>query len=105
MRIVRELDAGPIADVERVSIAPVDTALDVESKLSAACVPLVARALPRLGSTLEFLEQAHPDATFCRRLDKSDGGLDFAATASTLAARINGLFLGRPVRASWVVRS
>ena len=92
MRIVRELDAGPIADVERVSIAPVDTALDVESKLSAACVPLVARALPRLGSTLEFLEQAHADATFCRRLDKSDGGLDFTASASTLAARINGLF-------------
>jgi len=92
MRIVRELDAGPIADVERVAITLVDTALDVEAKLSAACVPLVARALPALGSTLEFREQEHTAATFCRRLDKSDGGLDFAATASTLAARINGLF-------------
>ena len=92
MRIVRELDAGPIADVERVTIAPLDTALEVESKLSAACVPLVARALPRLCSTLEFREQDHTAATFCRRLDKSDGGLDFAAPASTLAARINGLY-------------
>ena len=92
MRIVRELDAGPIADVERVSITRVDTALDVEAKLSAACVPLVARALPVLGSTLEFCDQDHTVATFCRRLDKSDGGLDFAAPASTLAARINGLF-------------
>lgn len=92
MRIVRELDAGPIADVECVSVTPVDTALEVEAKLSAACVPLVARALPRLGSTLAFREQDHAAATFCRRLDKSDGGLDFAASASTLAARINGLF-------------
>jgi methionyl-tRNA formyltransferase len=92
MRIVRELDAGPIADVERVSVAPGDTALEVEAKLSAACVPLVARALPLLGSTLVFREQDHAAATFCRRLDKSDGGLDFTASASTLAARINGLF-------------
>lgn len=92
MRIVRELDAGPIADVERVPIGPFDTALDVEAKLAAACVPLVARALPALGSTLAFREQDHAAATFCRRLDKSDGGLDFAAPAATLAARINGLF-------------
>jgi methionyl-tRNA formyltransferase len=93
MRIVRELDAGPLADAERVTIAPLDTALDVEAKLAAACVPLVARALPRLAAgTLAFTEQNHATATFCRRLDKADGGLDFAAPAATLAARINGLF-------------
>ena len=30
MRIVRELDAGPVADAERVAISPLDTAADVE---------------------------------------------------------------------------
>src|SRR5688500_5197475 len=35
MRIVRRLDAGPIADVERVAIDSLDTALEVEAKLSA----------------------------------------------------------------------
>jgi methionyl-tRNA formyltransferase len=29
--------------------------------------------------------------TFCRRLEKTDGGLDFQAPASLLAGRINGL--------------
>ncbi len=93
MRIVRRLDAGPIADVERVAIAPLDTAADVEAKLAAACVPLVARALPRLADgTLPLTPQDDAAATYCRKLEKEDGALDFAAPASVLAARINGLF-------------
>ena len=93
MQIVRELDAGPLADFERVTIEPLDTALDIEAKLAAACVPLVVRALPRLAAnTLDFIAQDHARATFCRRLKKNDGALDFAAPAAVLAARINGLF-------------
>ena len=93
MRIVRELDAGPVADREHVAIAPHDTALDVEAKLAAASVTLLARALPRLtAGTLAFAEQDHTAATFCRRLTKDDGALDFSAPAAVLAARINGLF-------------
>ena len=93
MRIVRKLDAGPVADVARVAIKPLDTALDVEMKLSAACVPLLARCLPRLrDGTLIFAEQNEPAANHCRKLEKDDGVLDFTAAAETLAARINGLF-------------
>lgn len=93
MRIVAELDAGPIADTERVTIEPLDTALSVEAKLAAACVPLLARALPKLAAgTQTFREQDHAAATFCRKLEKTDGALDFARPAAELAARINGLF-------------
>ncbi len=93
MRIVRKLDAGPIADVERVSIGPLDTALDIEAKLATACVPLLARALPRLtDGTLPFIEQDDAAATYCRKLEKEDGAVDFAALAAAIAARINGLF-------------
>ncbi|HEX2852639.1 MAG TPA: methionyl-tRNA formyltransferase [Opitutaceae bacterium] len=93
MRIVRRLDAGPVAGAERVTIAPLDTALEVEAKLAAACVPLIARTLPRLrDGTLTFAEQEESAATFCRKLSKEDGTLDFSAPAAVLAARINGLF-------------
>ncbi len=108
MRIVRQLDAGPVAHVERVPIAPLDTALEVEARLAAACVPLVTSGLPALAEgRLEFVEQDHPSATFCRRLKKDDGVLDFAAPAAVLAARVNGLYpwpacqfdlLGQPVK-------
>lgn len=93
MRIVRALDAGPVADVEPVSIGPRDTAADVEARLAAATVPLLARALPLLADErLRFSEQDHAAATYCRRLVKADGQLDFTAPARVLAARINGLY-------------
>lgn len=93
MRMVRRLDAGPVADVERVTIEPHDTALDVEAKLAAACVPLMKRVLPAVAEgTLVFEPQDEARATFCRKLTKEDGALDFAVPAKDLAARINGLF-------------
>ena len=93
MRIVKKLDAGPVADVERTPIATLDTAQEIEAKLAAACIPLLARALPWLREgTLAFTPQDEAAATFCRRLVKPDGALDFAQSAATLAARINGLF-------------
>ncbi len=93
MRIVRQLDAGPVADAERVAIGPDDTALEVERRLGLACVPVLRRTLPRLrDGSLTFAPQDEAAATFCRKLEKADGVLDFHRPASVLAARINGLF-------------
>ncbi len=92
MRIVPALDAGPVADVERVAIGAHDTASDVEAKLAQACVPLLARALPRIAAGNQiFTEQDTAQVTFCRKLAKTDGVLDFSQPAAALAARINGL--------------
>jgi len=93
MRIVRRLDAGPIAEVETVDIDKLDTAATVETKLAHACVPLMARALDQLANSgLAFTPQDESTATYCRKLEKEDGMLDFTATAADIAARINGLF-------------
>ncbi len=93
MRVVRRMDAGPVADRKRVAIGPLDAAPEVEARLARACVPLLARALPRLrAGTLEFAVQDESRASYCRRLTKADGRLDFAAPAAVLAARINGLY-------------
>jgi len=92
MRLVPELDAGPVADVARVSIDPLDTASELEGKLAQACVPLLTRVLQRLvAGTQDTTEQDVSRATYCRKLEKTDGVLDFSAPAATLAARINGL--------------
>jgi methionyl-tRNA formyltransferase len=92
MRMVLKLDAGPVADVERVKIEALDTATHVESKLAQACVPLLARCLPAIESgTQLFTEQNETGISFCRRLGKTDGALDFNVPATAIAARINGL--------------
>ena len=92
MKMVLQLDAGPVAGVERVAVAPLDTAAEVEAKLAQACGPLLARCLPAIADGAQnFTPQDAAQATFCRRLEKGDGVLDFTAPAETLAARINGL--------------
>lgn len=92
MKMVLQLDAGPVADVARVPIGPLDTAAEVEARLAQACVPLLARCLPAIVAGRQvFTPQDSAAATFCRRLEKADGVLDFAAPAAALAARINGL--------------
>jgi methionyl-tRNA formyltransferase len=93
MQIVRRLDAGPVADVERVAIERLDTAAEVERKLGHACVPLLDRALARLAvGGLTSVPQDDTAATYCRKLRKEDGVVDFAVPATAMAARINGLF-------------
>jgi methionyl-tRNA formyltransferase len=92
MRIVRELDAGPVGDTEPVAISPLDTASELEAKLASAAVALASRTLPLLGrGELSFRAQDRGRASFCRRLDKADGVLDFSAPAAVLSARVNAL--------------
>ena len=93
MRMVLALDAGPVAAVERVSVDTLDTAETIEAKLAEASRAVVMANLgPLAAGKLEFHAQDDTRATYCRRLRKSDGTLDFAASAAVLAARINGLF-------------
>lgn len=93
MRLVRALDAGPVLDCERVPVGEHDTGADLEAKLAACCVPLLARSLAgALVPEPAVVEQDHARATFTRRLRKEDGRLDFHAPAAQIARRINALF-------------
>jgi methionyl-tRNA formyltransferase len=92
MRVARELDAGPIAGSVVVAVGALDTAADVEKAISAECPALLASALDAMaGGRIAFVEQDHSRATYCRRLRKDDGQIDFSSPSPSLAARINGL--------------
>lgn len=92
MRLVKRLDAGPTGAVERVAIGQEETAASVSAKLGLAAVPLVTRSLRELAAgELVLMEQDEGKATYCRRLSKADGVLDFSRPAPEIAARINGL--------------
>jgi methionyl-tRNA formyltransferase len=89
MRIVKKMDAGAVADVEKVGISSGDDRASLALKLAAACPILLSRAIPRLLSdSLSFTEQDEAQASFCRILEKEDGALDFAAPAAELASRV-----------------
>ena len=92
MRLVLQLDAGPIIDQEVVPIDEEDTGGSLLEKLSAASPVLLERNLEGLskGRCAES-PQSESEATYCRMMIKKDGQLDFAKPAAQLARRIRGL--------------
>ena len=89
MKIIPRMDAGPIVDSEIVFIKDSDTGLSLRSKLADSCVPLIERSFDKLISEGIILnEQVEAEATYCRRLVKEDGSLDFSMSAVELFKRI-----------------
>jgi len=89
MRMAARMDAGDVADVERVTVADRDTGPTVREKIAHACVPLLARTLrAELDGCLAFEPQDEANATYCRKLTKRDGALDFRQPARDIANRV-----------------
>jgi methionyl-tRNA formyltransferase len=88
MRVVPRMDAGSILDSEVVSISMSDTGSDLRKKLGHVCIPLIQRTMPNL-LTGEFSEneQDEADATYCRKLTKADGQIDFTLSAEEINCR------------------
>ncbi len=89
MRVAREMDAGDIADIERVPISKTVTAPELRAQIGAAVVPLLKRNLQSiLSGKLIFKAQDSEQATFCRKLCKEDGAVDFALAATEIYNRL-----------------
>lgn len=89
MQVVKEMDAGAVADCERVRIGEMDTSPEVRASVGEAVVPLLERTLSAsLDGSLNFEEQDASQATFCRKISKEDGALDFNQPAAAIDARL-----------------
>lgn len=89
MQIVREMDAGPVADYERVCIAETDNCPEVRAKVGQAVRPLLERNLEAsLKGGLDFKPQNASRASYCRKILKEDAALDFDQPAAAIYARI-----------------
>lgn len=89
MQVVKEMDAGAVADCERVRIEDLDTSPVVRAKVGQAVLPLLERNLSAaLVGELDFQPQDTSRATFCRKISKEDGALDFTQSAIAIDARL-----------------
>lgn len=92
MRIVKALDAGPVADYEEVPVDEREDTPSLRRKIAAACIPLVMRNLDALSeASLEFVEQDSARASYCRIIEKDDADIDVRAPAEVLDRRIRAL--------------
>lgn len=92
MRVVTELDAGPVFTVGRHPIGPDDRTPDVEralSRLGASLVVTVADGLAD-GHPPE-VPQDHAHATYAHKIEKHEGAIDWNQPAPRLHDLIRGL--------------
>ncbi len=89
MQVVKEMDAGAVADCERVCIENADTSPTVRTKVGRAVLALLERNLKAsLTGELSLAPQNASLATHCRKISKEDGALDFTQTAASIDARL-----------------
>ena len=89
MQVVKEMDAGGVADVEVVRIGDQDTGPELRVKVGEAVVPLLRRNLGAvLTGGLQFKEQDLSQVTYCRKMRKEDGAIDFTLSATEIYNRL-----------------
>ena len=89
MQVVKEMDAGGVADFETVRIGEQDTGPELRVKVGEAVVPLLRRNLAAmLTGDLQFTEQDLSQVTYCRKMRKEDGAVDFTLPATAIYNRL-----------------
>jgi methionyl-tRNA formyltransferase len=88
MRVIPRMDAGPMIDCEKVAISAKDTGSSLREKMGLACIPLIQRTLPDLLAQ-KFSEKIQEESlvTYCRKLTKMDGQIDFSLSAQEIENR------------------
>ncbi len=92
MRIVRELDAGPVFATRVLAVGPDETSESVERRLAAAGAELLLDVLAAIESgRAKETVQDHDRATYAPRLTKEEGLIDWDRPSREIHNRIRGL--------------
>jgi len=89
MRIVEELDAGPLLLQRATEIGANETAPDLMQRLALTGADLLSETLRDLES-IEPQPQRNEDATFAPILKREDGRIDWALDAAAIERRVRG---------------
>jgi methionyl-tRNA formyltransferase len=92
MRVVTELDAGPMMAAVTVPIAPDDTSLDVENSLATSGATLLVDVVDHLSrGPIPEIVQDEAAATYAPKLLKSESPIDWSLSAIEIHNRVRGL--------------
>lgn len=92
MRVVAELDAGPMLATARRPIAGDETSVDVEQDLAEIGAVALLDVVERLArGPIEEVPQDRDRATYAPKLEKSEGPIDWSLPARVIHNRVRGL--------------
>ena len=93
MKIVEELDSGPVSNVYKFKLDNNHNAQEISEKLSKLAAEKILENIDDiLEDKAKFIEQDHSKATYARKIEKKEGQIDWRLGASKIIGKINGLF-------------
>ena len=93
MKLVEELDSGPVSNVYKIKLNKNDNALEISEKLSLLAAEKILDDIDEiLDDKAKFIEQEHSKATYAKKIDKSEGKINWNDEALNILGKINGLF-------------
>ena len=92
MRLVQEMDAGPMLSQTSHRISPTDTSVDVEHALASLGATLLATTVAELASgSISETAQQHDQATYAPKIQRTDGVIDWSTAAHDIHNLVRGL--------------
>ena len=93
MKIVEELDSGPISNIYKMKLDHNENAQEISEKLSLlAAEKILDNVDDILEDKAKFNEQDHTKATYAKKIDKTEGRVNWNDEALNIIGKINGLF-------------
>ena len=93
MKIVEELDSGPVCDVYKVKMNYLNNAQEVSEKLAVlASEKILGNIDDILDDKAKFIEQDHSKATYAKKIEKIEGNINWNERALNILGKINGLY-------------
>jgi methionyl-tRNA formyltransferase len=92
MKITEDLDAGPVMKKIHIKINESLTAGELSESLSKMSTKIIIKVMDDIFSEKSrFVDQNHKLATYAKKIQKSEGEIDWKENAKKILAKINGL--------------
>ena len=93
MKIEEELDSGPISNIYKIKLDKNENAQEISERLSLLAAEKIADNVDEiLDGKAKFFDQDHTKATYAKKLNKSEGKINWNENALNIVGKINGLF-------------
>ena len=93
MKIVEELDTGPVCNVYKINIENNLNAEDINEKLSSLAAEKILDNIDDIyEDKANFIEQDHSSATYAPKIQKLEGQINWKEDAKIIIGKINGLY-------------
>ena len=93
MKIVKELDSGPISNIYKIKLDQKQNAEEISEKLSLLAAKNILNEVDDiLEDRAKFIDQDHSQASYAKKIQKIEGQINWNEEALKTIGKINGLF-------------